>query len=156
MQIFLLILFGFVSGIVGGMGMGGGTLLVPLMSFLNIPQKTVQATNLLSFVPMCAAALALHFKNGLINTSNYATVTLPAVDAAVVGAVVAGDTADKTLRAVFGVFLIAVGLWQIIVAVSYSVKRSKSLTVLSCPCGKLKCRKTGKKSRKNAYVCKNR
>ncbi len=33
MQIFLLILFGFLSGIIGGMGMGGGTLLVPLLSF---------------------------------------------------------------------------------------------------------------------------
>ena len=29
---------GFLAGIVGGMGMGGGTLLVPLLSFLDIPQ----------------------------------------------------------------------------------------------------------------------
>ena len=43
MQIFLLILFGFLSGIIGGMGMGGGTLLVPLLSFLDLVKKTINA-----------------------------------------------------------------------------------------------------------------
>ena len=53
----LIIIFGFIAGVAGGMGMGGGTLLVPLLSFLDIPQHTVQSANLLSFLPMCAAAL---------------------------------------------------------------------------------------------------
>ena len=52
MQIFLFVLFGFLAGIIGGMGMGGGTLLVPLLSFLDMEQKTIQATNLISFIPM--------------------------------------------------------------------------------------------------------
>ncbi len=59
MQIFLLILFGFLSGIIGGMGMGGGTLLTPLLSFLDLEQKTIQAINLISFLPMCCVALGL-------------------------------------------------------------------------------------------------
>ena len=36
MTIFLLILFGLLGGIFGGMGMGGGTMLIPLLTiFLN-------------------------------------------------------------------------------------------------------------------------
>ena len=128
MQIFLLVLFGFLAGIVGGMGMGGGTLLVPLLSFLDIPQKTIQATNLISFVPMCVVALILHAKNKLIKTKGIGRLTVPAVVSAVAGAFVAGDTANKVLRIVFGVFLIVVGSWQIVVAAKFILRKKKSCT----------------------------
>ena len=61
-----LIVFGFISGILGGMGMGGGTLLIPLLNFLDIEQQTIQAINLISFLPMACVALGLHFKNKLV------------------------------------------------------------------------------------------
>ena len=141
MQIFLLILFGFVAGIVGGMGMGGGTLLVPLLSFLEIPQKTIQSINLVSFVPMCVAALILHAKNKLLKTKSIGWLTVPAVIFAVLGAFVAGGTANKLLKKVFGVFLVSVGIWQLVVAINYIVKRSKSYVVTYCANGKLKPRK---------------
>ena len=140
MQIFLLILFGFLSGVVGGMGMGGGTLLVPLLSFLDIPQKTVQAINLLSFVPMCIVALVFHFKNKLVKTENIGWLTVPAVFFAAVGAFVAGGTADKWLRIVFGVFLVTVGVWQLVVAIRFVVRQRKGLVVVACNNGKLKYR----------------
>ncbi len=78
MHVLLLILFGFAAGIVGGMGMGGGTLLVPLLSFLDMEQKSVQAINLLSFLPMCCIALAFHGKSGLLKTKNVFWLILPA------------------------------------------------------------------------------
>ena len=41
---------GFVSGIVSGTGMGGGTILILVLSvFLGIEQHTAQATNLIFF-----------------------------------------------------------------------------------------------------------
>ncbi len=152
MQIFLLVLFGFLAGIVGGMGMGGGTLLVPLLSFLDIPQKTIQATNLISFVPMCVVALILHAKNKLIKTKGIGWLTVPAVVSAVAGAFVAGDTANKVLRMVFGVFLIVVGSWQIVVAAKFILRKKKSLLVAYCPSGKLKSCPKRLLSSKNQYV----
>lgn len=152
MQLFLLVLFGFLAGIVGGMGMGGGTLLVPLLSFLDIPQKTIQATNLISFVPMCVVALILHAKNKLIKTKGIGRLTVPAVVSAVAGAFVAGDTANKVLRIVFGVFLIVVGSWQIVVAAKFILRKKKSLLVTYCPSGKLKCCPKRLMSSKNQYV----
>ena len=55
-----LIVFGFISGILGGMGMGGGTLLIPLLNFLDIEQQTIQAINLISFLPMACVAWESH------------------------------------------------------------------------------------------------
>ena len=50
MQIFLLILAGIVGGIIGGMGMGGGTLLIPILTiFLDVEQKNAQAINLVAY-----------------------------------------------------------------------------------------------------------
>ncbi len=123
MKVFLLILFGFLSGIVGGMGMGGGTLLVPLLSFLDIPQKTIQAINLVSFLPMCVVALAIHAKNKLVKPKGILWVVIPACIFAFAGAFFAGKAQDRLLRICFGFFLIAVGIWQLIVATKPKRKR---------------------------------
>lgn len=125
MQIFLLILFGFLSGIIGGMGMGGGTLLVPLLSFLDMEQKTIQAINLVSFVPMCCVALGFHAKNKLIKPDNIWWIIVPALLAAVGGAFCADVAGNKILRMCFAVFLIGVGTWQLIVAIRFIVKSKK-------------------------------
>lgn len=132
-MVFLLILFGFISGVVGGMGMGGGTLLVPLLSFLDIPQKTVQAINLISFLPMCCFALIFHAKNKLLKTENIGWVVAPASIMAVVGAFFADKAENKILRLCFAVFLISVGVWQFAVAIKFVVKKRKALAVIDSP-----------------------
>ena len=63
MQIFLLILAGIVGGIIGGMGMGGGTLLIPILTiFLDVPQKNAQAINLVAFIPMAIIVTIINIK----------------------------------------------------------------------------------------------
>ena len=126
MTIFLLILFGFLAGIVGGMGMGGGTVLVPLLSFLDLPQKTIQAINLISFLPMCCVALGFHAKNKLIKTDHVWWLIIPAIAMAVVGALFADKADNKVLRISFAVFLIAVGVWQLVVAIKFIVNERKN------------------------------
>ena len=60
----LVCLIGFFAGIIGGMGMGGGTILIPaLVLFANIDPKLAQSINLLSSIPMTLAALFIHIKN---------------------------------------------------------------------------------------------
>lgn len=135
MQIFLLILFGFLSGIIGGMGMGGGTLLVPLLSFLDLEQKTIQAVNLVSFVPMCCVALGFHAHNKLIKPAGIWWIVVPAVLAAVGGAFCGTSADNKVLRLCFAVFLICVGIWQLVVAIKFIVtnKKQSNLPVLVNP-----------------------
>ena len=125
MTTFLLILFGFLAGIVGGMGMGGGTVLVPLLSFIDIPQKTIQAINLLSFLPMCSVALIFHAKNKLVETKHVLWLIIPAIIFAVAGAFLADVASNEILRLCFAIFLIAVGVWQLVLSIKFIVKQKK-------------------------------
>ena len=133
MNIFLLILFGFLAGIIGGMGMGGGTVLVPLLSFLDLEQKAIQGINLISFLPMCLVALALHFKKGLVKPKNILYIVIPAVVMATLGALLASDSQNKFLRIVFALFLSAVGSWQLVIAIRFQVRKSKRKVVVFAP-----------------------
>lgn len=121
----LLIIFGFLGGVLGGMGMGGGTLLIPLLSFLDIPQRTIQAINLIGFLPMSIVALCFHFKNGLVETKDLLWLVLPAVVASVGGAILSGVSSEKILRYCFGGLLLALGVWQLVKCLSAAVKGAK-------------------------------
>ena len=61
-------LAGFFTGILSAWGIGGGTLLLLVMSlFLGVDQITAQGINLLYFLPTAAMALVQHRKNGLLD-----------------------------------------------------------------------------------------
>lgn len=145
MQTFLLIFFGFLSGVIGGMGMGGGTVLVPMLSFLDIPQKTVQAINLVSFLPMCAVALIFHAKNKLIQPKRLGWVVVPASLCAMGGAFFAGSTDNKILKLCFALFLVGVGVWQLVVALQFIAKQKKRLTVVYSDTSCLKAKPNAKR-----------
>lgn len=134
---FLLILVGFLAGVIGGMGMGGGTILVPLLSFLDIGQKSIQATNLISFLPMCVVALLFHNKNNLICKKHIGWIVVPAVLFSVLGAFLGQKSKNDTLKICFGVFLVLVGLWQLVVSIGFAIKQRRrkkhKLTAKSLP-----------------------
>ena len=66
-MIFLEVLAGVIGGIVGGMGMGGGTLTIPILTiFLSYEQLQAQGINLIAFLPMSVVALIIHAKNHLV------------------------------------------------------------------------------------------
>ena len=60
-------LTGLISGTVSGTGMGGGTILILVLSvFLGIEQHVAQATNLVFFVPTSISAIIVSIKSKLI------------------------------------------------------------------------------------------
>ena len=62
------ILIGFISGIVSGTGMGGGTILILCLTvFCGVNQKIAQATNLIFFIPTSIAAIYINIKEKKIN-----------------------------------------------------------------------------------------
>lgn len=112
-MIALLILFGFLGGILGGMGMGGGTLLIPLLTiFLKLPQIESQAINLLSFIIMSIVALCIHIKNKLVVFKEGIIIILAGIGTSILGSYLANSINTLTLRTLFGVFLVAIGLFQ--------------------------------------------
>ena len=114
-SIFLYFLFGLISGIFGGLGMGGGTLLIPLLTiFLSLDQKLSQGINLVSFLVMAIFSLLIHYKNGFIETKGIIYIILSGVIFSVLGALLAGFLPSKILRTAFGVFLCLLSLVEVV------------------------------------------
>ncbi len=114
MEWLFLIIFGVIGGLLGGMGMGGGTLLIPLLTiFIGIEQQIAQGINLISFIPMAGIALIIHTKNKLVNYKIGLPIMLSGVLSSVGGALLANITNSQQLRVYFGVFLIVLGIMQV-------------------------------------------
>lgn len=114
MEIFLYILFGILGGIIGGMGMGGGTLLIPLLTiFLSVPQKLAQSINLLAFLPMAIVALIIHFKNKMVETKGIIWIIIPGIMASVSFAFLASLLDNEVLKTLFGAYLILIAVYEI-------------------------------------------
>lgn len=115
LTIFLYVLFGFLAGIFGGLGMGGGTLLIPLLTiFLGLDQKLSQGINLVSFLVMALFALIVHYKNGYIKTNGIMYIILSGVVFSAFGSLLAGYLPTDILRMAFGVFLCVLSIIQVI------------------------------------------
>ena len=113
MKIVWFTLAGLAGGILGGMGMGGGTVLIPILTILlKVPQHTAQAVNLIAFIPMSFCALAFHIKNKLVDFKDILWLIVPAAITAAGGSLLAKVIGGKTLARVFGVFLIALSFFQ--------------------------------------------
>lgn len=105
---------GLIGGVLGGMGMGGGTLLIPiLVLFYGVDQHIAQGCNLIGFIPMAAAALVIHFKNRLVDLRGYFYIALPAVAFAVLGSLLSKAVESDLLTRCFGGFLIALAFVQV-------------------------------------------
>ncbi len=125
MKVIWFILAGLISGVVGGMGMGGGTLLIPILTiFLKVEQRMAQGLNLLVFIPMSVVALIIHFKNKLVNLKVGIPIMLSGILASILGSILALNLSNLTLQKFFGGFLLLVGIWQIIQTI-ISIKQKK-------------------------------
>ncbi len=108
MSFYIYLLLGLLGGIPAGMGMGGGTVTIPLLVLVGgVPQKVAQCANLFSFLPMSAGALTTHANNGLLQTRGVLWVIIPAVLLSAIGATVASYLPSEILKRGFGGFLMA-------------------------------------------------
>ncbi|MBQ8320108.1 MAG: TSUP family transporter [Clostridia bacterium] len=111
MSFYVYLLLGFLGGIPAGMGMGGGTVTIPLLVlFGGVPQKLAQAANLFAFLPMSLSALKLHADNGLLKTQGIWQVVVPAALLSAPAAFLAALLPGEALGKLFGGFLIALAL----------------------------------------------
>ena len=113
LSFYVYFLAGFLAGIPGGMGMGGGTLLIPALTvFLAVPQQSAQGLNLLSFLLLALFVLPKHKKNGLLKTEGLWRLILPALLFSALGSFCATAMDGELLRKLFGAFLVALSLIQ--------------------------------------------
>lgn len=126
MQIFYLILAGLAAGVIGGMGMGGGTLLIPiLVLFMKMDQRLAQSINLISFVPMAIISLIFHMKNKLIDYKVVLYMVFGGIAAGVLGAWLVRFVQAAILKKLFGGFIALLGLAQATVTVVKWIRAKK-------------------------------
>ena len=115
MEYFWYVISGVICGVLGGMGMGGGTLLIPVLTiFFNVNQHLAQGINLVSFIPMAIVALIIHLKNKLINFKGILFIIIPALLFAYLGTILSKNFESQLLQKCFGGFLLALSIVQIL------------------------------------------
>lgn len=125
MNILLFGIAGIISGVIAGMGMGGGTLLIPILTiFLHVEQRLAQGINLIVFVPMAIVTLIIHCKNKLVDFRVGIPIMFSGIVASIGGSLLAMKISSQMLQKLFGIFLLLVGIWQII-SVFYPKKKKK-------------------------------
>ena len=105
------LLAGFGTGILSAWGVGGGTLLLLIMTlFLGVDHTAAQGINLLYFLPTAGVSLFFHRKNGLLDKAAIRQA-VPAGLVSAAAAVWLATTVDvEILRKPFGVFLLFTGV----------------------------------------------
>lgn len=113
MEYFWYVVVGLIGGLIGGMGMGGGTLLIPLLGvFCGVNQHTAQAINLIAFIPMAIVALIIHIKNKFVRFDKVLWIVIVGVITCIVGCHVAKVMSGNLLKRCFGGFLILLSIFQ--------------------------------------------
>ena len=122
MAFLVLFLCGLAGGVLGGMGMGGGTALIPLLTLFGVDQAAAQGVNLVAFLPMAALALPVHAKSGLLKGEGLLPLVLSALVSSALFSLLAALLPGAALERGFGVFLIALALFRILSALKKCVR----------------------------------
>ena len=108
------ILIGMFSGIFSGIGMGGGTILIFLLTtFLNIEQHLAQSTNLIYFIPTAISAIFVNYKNKNIDLNLAIFTSIGGSIGAIIGTIISINTDVLKLKKMFGIFLAIIVIHEI-------------------------------------------
>ncbi len=108
------VLIGMISGIVSGMGMGGGTILILCLSlFLGKDQHIAQGANLIFFIPTSIVAIIMNVKQRLIKWKTGLIVGGCGIIGAIIGAKISVNLDTNRLKLYFGIFLLCIASFEI-------------------------------------------
>ena len=109
------LLVGVGTGILSAWGVGGGTLLLLVMTlFLGVDQRMAQGINLLYFLPTAGAGLLFHRKTGMLDKQALRQAIPWGVVTAALGAWAATAMDTAVLRKPFGVYLLVMGVLTLV------------------------------------------
>ncbi len=110
-----LFLVGLISGVISGMGIGGGVILIPALTLIfGFEQKIAQNINLLYFIPTAIIAIFVHSKNKTIEKQGLFKIIIFGIIGAIFGSIIAINLNGEILRKIFGWFLLIMGISEIL------------------------------------------
>ena len=120
------ILFAVLSGIISGIGMGGGTVLIFLLTtFSGVSQHMAQGANLIFFLPTCIVSIFINLKNKNIDIKTAVVVIISGIIGAVIGAKLSLIIDAKNLKKYFGIFLLLITIYEIYSLIKSNIKSKK-------------------------------
>ncbi len=126
MEFVYFLLLSVISGVLAGMGMGGGTLLIPILTLImGVEQQMAQATNLLVFIPCAMVCCFIYAKDKLINFKGSWLISVVASVVSIIAVLVAVKIKNEVLSICFGVFLILLGTIQFIIQLVMELKQKQ-------------------------------
>lgn len=109
------IIAGFLSGILGAMGFGGGGILILYLTlYRDLPQLNAQGINLIFFIPSAILALIMHTKNNLIDWKIALKYILYGLIGVSIGYIAMKFIDEKIIAKIFSVILILTGVKQLL------------------------------------------
>ncbi len=111
----IVFLVAIVAGFFGAMtGLGGGTVIVPVLTFLGVDIKMAIAASMVSVVATSCSAAAMYVRQGLVNLKVGMYLEMFTVVGAVIGASITLASGSQFLFVAFGAVLIVAGISLII------------------------------------------
>ncbi|MCL2856089.1 MAG: sulfite exporter TauE/SafE family protein [Defluviitaleaceae bacterium] len=106
-----LVLLGICAGALGGMGIGGGAVLIPLLTgVFGLSQHGAQGVNLLYFIPTGVFAVFVHAKGGRIEGKLLPWMIVGGIFGALAGSLIALTLDANVLKYIFAGFLLIMGV----------------------------------------------
>jgi len=121
-----LILISGISGLLAGMGIGGGALFVMLSTILlGYEQKEAQFINLIMFVAVGVSSTISNFKNKKIEKNILIKIIPLIIIGSIIGTYLMKKIENENLRAYFSVFMAIIGIYEIISSL-IKIKKAKN------------------------------
>lgn len=115
MRNLLILIVSSLSGILAGMGMGGGTFLIPALSLIfGVSQQVCQATNVICFIVLGAMCFFIYKENHLIDFKIVLLVSIPASIVSAIFTYFSVKINSNILKMCFAGFIIVFGVFYFV------------------------------------------
>ena len=105
------IIAGFLSGLLGSLGLGGGGILIIYLTMVKkFPQTQAQGINLIFFIPIAILSVILHSKNKLIDWKIAVRYILYGIVGIIIGSMLINVINESILSKIFSIILISIGI----------------------------------------------
>ncbi|HAN18537.1 MAG TPA: permease [Bacteroidales bacterium] len=115
-ELVLLIIIGLFAGFVGGaLGLGGGIIIVPALVFImGFTQHQAQGTSLAALLLPVGIFAVIHYaKHNYIDYKFAAILIVASILGSYLGSLVSTYLPEKTLKTIFGIFMLLISLKMI-------------------------------------------
>lgn len=113
MNLIFKILTGFLSGVLAAMGLGGGSVLIIILSLFGTNAMLAKQINLIFFIPISLISIIFNQKNGNIKWKITTVMSIFAIIGSCCGVFLSNFVNNMVLNKMFGFLLLIIGITQL-------------------------------------------